>query len=255
MPGFDAFRAYRRMFACPDDQMVCWWYFGAAFTTVPNYPELYVTSAETVMVYRTETVSADQFRIYWWEIGYFRDPTTGEISETWLNPVTGKTVKTPKVFEEGPATITVSRAPEGVSLDIIQPHAQMRGATVTWKIDGDRVFFNQEERKARGMPRADGSLPEGGSPDAAEGVTNLSIFASLAAVESSENVMPCTGVYTFGLNAPTPWLGFPSKEGRNFIRGRMEKTPLDMVLNPLAWRRLQQLVPHAFDGERLKPKW
>lgn len=255
MSQLDLFTAYRRMFACPDGELVAWWYFGSCHADVPGYPELLVTAAETVMVYRTETISPDVFRLQWWEIGYFRDPATGEISHSWLNPVTGKTVSAPRMFEEGPATLTISRAGEGVSIDLVQAHAMVRGVDVTWRIEGDRVFINQQERKARGLPRPDGSLPEEGSPDVSEGVTNLSIFASLADVEAGGTVYPCTGGYTFELDAPAPWMGFASTQGRMIIRGRMEKTPVDEVLNPIAWQRLKQLFPHAFDGDDLKPRW
>jgi hypothetical protein len=256
-PGadLDIFSAYRRMFACPDDQMVCWWYVGSCFAEVPGWPELLVTAAETVMVYRLQTVSADCFRIRWWEIGYFRDPMTGEIAEGRFNPVTGRQITTPTSFEEGPATITVSRASEGVALEIEQPHALVRSATVTWKLDGDRVFFNQEERKVRGLPRADGSLPDASSADTAEGITNLSIFASRTAIEASENVMPCAGVYTFELDRPSPWMGFDGTAGRTIVRGQMAKAALDVPLNPIAWQRLKSLLPHAFDDDRLKPRW
>lgn len=255
MPELDLLTAYRRMFACPDGELVAWWYFGSCHADVPGYPELLVTAAETVMVYRTETISDDAFRLYWWEIGYFRDPATGEISESWLNPVTGRVVATPKLFEEGPATLTISRDGDGIKIDLVQAHAIVRGVDVTWKIEGGRVFINQRERKARGLPRPDGTLPEEGAADTSEGLTNLSIFASLADIQAAETVYPCAGGYTFELNAPAPWMGFDSTEGRMIIRGRMEKTPVDEVLNPIAWERLKSLLPHAFDGNALKPRW
>jgi hypothetical protein len=251
----DLLSAYRTMFACPDEQMVAWWYCGTAYAQIPGLPELPVLGVETVMVYRTETIDADSFNIHWWEIGYFRDQLTGEVAGRWQNPITGIEVDLPKVLEEGPARITVSRNGDALSLDIDQHMAILRGADVSWQQIGDRLLIHQQERKARGLPRADGSLPEPGSPDVAEGITDLSIYASLADIRASDNVYPCRGSYTFGLDAPAPWMGFGEMEGRSLVRGRMDKVPVDEAVNPIAWRRLQELLPHAFSGESLKPRW
>jgi hypothetical protein len=255
MTNLDLFTAYRRMFSAPEGDLICWWYFGTCNVEVPGFPEMNVTAAETVMVYRSEDISEDSFRLTWWEVGYFRDPATGEIADTWLNPVTGKTVKTPKLFEEGPAVLTISRDGDGVTVDLVQAHAIVRGVDVKWSVEGDRVFINQNERKARGLPRTDGTLPEEGASDASEGITNLSIYASLADVQDDPNVKVCTGSYTFELASPAPWMGFDSTEGRMIIRGRMEKTEMNEILNPIAWARLKQVLPHAFDGDTLVPRW
>ena len=81
---------HRRLMASATDQDVCWWYLGTTFAQVDGYPDIAALQAETIMIYRTETLSADCYRIHWREVGYFRDPASGEVAHDWLNPITGE---------------------------------------------------------------------------------------------------------------------------------------------------------------------
>ena len=58
------------------------------------------------MIYRAHTLNADSHRVPWWEIGLFRDASTGKIPAEWLNPSTGQTIPAVRTFEEGPSGFT-----------------------------------------------------------------------------------------------------------------------------------------------------
>ena len=161
MTAEQALRAYRRMIAAPDDSAVCWWYSGWTFVEIEGHEAIPLTSVVAIMRYDTETLGPAGFRIHWSEIGAFRDPATSESMRTWMNPVTGALVSIPQSFEEGPGAYTVGSATgvDTVALSLQQPFADIRALDVQMRRDGDRVFIVQSERKVRGFPLADGSLP------------------------------------------------------------------------------------------------
>lgn len=257
MSEIDVFAAYRKMFTSTEDGLVAWWYFGGAFVRPEGFPELPVIQAETVMVYRTETVSADQYKIHWWEIGLFRDQSTNLPVTTWENPVTGEAIKAPASFEEGPACFTITRNGTGIDVHLVQANANVRDVTVTARDIGGRVFLEQVERKIRGFPLPDGTIPDPDTADAFDAVTTLSIFCDRAELDDpATDRVHSSGVYLLELPALPLWMNFGDLKGDNIVRGRMIKSPLiDGTMNPVAWEDLKKAFPQRFDGDRIKPKW
>ena len=253
MNDIDVLMAYRKIYGSLQDGLSCWWYFGGVFIDIPGQPSLPVIQAETIMVYRMETVSADVFHMHWWEIGYFRDISTGDIAQTWINPVSGARVEAPKKFEEGPARFTLTRSGSGVHVDLIQANANVQGVDVKCSVRGDRLHLLQTERKVRGFPQADGTLPHPDSPQASPAVSILSVFADRGQVESDAPSVDAAGGYSFALDAPAPWMGFGPVQGRSIVRGVMNKAPLNEPLNPTAWGRLKSSFPQYFHGNELAP--
>ena len=250
---FDALAAYRRMFATATDGVAAWWYFGTAFAEIPGYLSLPVIQAETLMIYKTTTLSADAFRMDWWEIGYMRDLATGEIARAWTNPLTGATVAAPQKFEEGPAHFLIARDGAGLKLELTQAHARIERVDVVFSEADGRVLLEQTERKVRGFPLPDGSMPSLDSADVSAARTTLSIQAARADLVNPS--APCSGAYDFELRKPPGWMGFGDRPGTAMTRGAMVKAGLNEQINPIAWRRLQQLFPDCFDGDEVRPRW
>jgi len=254
MSKLTALQIYRRMFGTPNDGLAAYWYFGTMSVQVEAFPVIPVITAETIMVYKTTTLSEDSFRMDWWEIGYMRDPVTGEVAETWTNPITGKTIPAPRKFEEGPATFTITAdGPERLTIGLVQAHAHVLGVDVTISEAQGQVFLNQVERKIRGFPKQDGSFPEPGEPGAVEARTQLSVWADRQALET-EAYPFSSGSYEFELSLPG-WMGFGELQGTCLTRGIMRKAPMHERTNPIAWDRLKALFPERFDGEAVKPAW
>ena len=63
MADLDALDAYRRMFATAEDGLAAWWYFGTSFIDIGDYSTIPVLHIETLMVYKTVTLSPDAFRM------------------------------------------------------------------------------------------------------------------------------------------------------------------------------------------------
>jgi hypothetical protein len=254
--GLEAGIAYKKLFASSVDESVCWWYFGTVLVDIPGMPTLPVVQSETAMIYRVETVSAEQFRIHWREIGYFRDPLTGQAAEQWKNPITGHTVHCSQIFEEGPGCTTVGLSPSGLAISLSQPFAIVRGVEVDITERGGRIKIVQTERKQRGYPQEDGSLPEPGAKGTSEARTVLAILGSRGDVlDEGQNWAPASGSYEFGLNVLPPWMGFGELDGRTTVRGILHKTGMDHHINSTAWSQLQKSFPDYFENGRLRRGW
>jgi hypothetical protein len=235
MKASDFFKLYRSMIATEGDEEVCWWYSGLSSLSVPDYPEIPVLRASAIMTYRTETVTEDQFKIHWSEVGCFFDHISGEPLQKWMNPITGQLTNPPTSFEEGPGTYTVTLGSDGPHIELQQPHAQVDSVSVRFQ-DGERARFTQTERKVRGFPLADGTLPTTEAGFKAQ--TDLHFLAG----DSPE---VCYGVYSFELDGLPPWIGLPSTAGRMLTRGTITKTRPGQSVNPLAGARLKELFPSA----------
>lgn len=254
-----AYQDYRKLFTSTRDEDVAWWYFGQVYLQLPGRPEQAVVQAETIMLYRTKTLAENSCAIKWWEIGYFRDPVTGEIIDEWLNPVTGRTVKAPRSFEEGPATYTITATDTGVDVTLVQHAAKVVRLAVTLEEQDGMFRIDQEEVKRRGFPLPDGTLPDPDSIDAAPARTVLTMYGSRADLDDAAQVAPAgKGAYTFELATPPGWLGLDAATadgGKAIVRGTMIKAAADAILNPIAWQRFKQIFPNRFDGDVIKPVW
>ena len=253
-PRLTPLQIYRALFATPEDGMAAYWYFGDMSVQVEGLPTIPVISAATVMVYRTTTLSDDSFRMDWWEIGVMFDPVTGDVAKEWTNPVTGAVISTPRKFEEGPASFTItSNGADGLKIDLIQAHAHVLGVDVEIKEADGRVLLIQNERKYRGMPRPDGSFPEPGEPGSVKAFTKLSLWGDMEALATSDYPFS-SGAYDFELEAPA-WMGFGDRPASCLIRGIMRKAAMNHPLNPTAWASLKAAFPDRFDGDQILPVW
>ena len=253
MSDLDRLEAYRRMFVGPGEGSSAWWYLGTSVAQMEGYPVIPVLNVETLMIYKTSTLSPDSFRMDWWEIGYMRDPVTGEVAETWTNPITGAQLPFPKKFEEGPSYFIFTRAADGLEVALVQKHARVESVSVTFAERDGRVLLDQHERKVRGFPLPDGTMPSLDSDQVSRARTRLSVFS--ARVDLDAPFTPASGSYEFELKAPA-WMGMGKRPGVAFTRGVMVKAAYpDQQLNPTGWARLKSLFPDRFDGDRVVPRW
>jgi hypothetical protein len=250
--ALDPLDAYRRLFANAHDGLSAWWYFGTSFVDIESFPTIPVLQVETLMIYKTRTLSSDSFRMDWWEIGCMRDPTTGQLAISWTNPITGAVVATPDRFEEGPAHFIISRSGDGLAAELVQAHARVERVDVVLREVGERVWLEQTERKVRGFPLPDGSMPDLNSDSVSPARTRLSVFGARA--DLARDDAPASGAYEFEL-APPPWMGFGALTGRSITRGIMVKAAMNQRLHPAAWKSLEGLFPDRFENHDVRPRW
>lgn len=244
MNAREKFDTYRRMFATPEDSVVCWWYTGMSYVGLPEHPDIPISQVAAIMTFRTESVSADVFRIHWSEIGVFTNAVTGEVPSTWTNPVTGALVDVPKSFFEGPGVYTVRADEDGVRLDVEQPGARIHELRVDFRRSGDRVAFVQLERKQRGYPRPDGTLPSLAHQPGLDALTELEFFTSASELAKPPGEeLRVQGTYRFTLSGIPAWLGFGDLPGYTRTLGSITRARPGERVNAQAWRMLEERFP------------
>ncbi len=239
---------YRRVVASAEDEEVYWWYLGTTFVVLNDGSHVPVSHPETVMIYSVETVSDEEFKIVWREVGYFRDPVTGEIASTWFNPVTGKTVETPSRFEEGPATYTIHSTNDGLSVSLTQAHAHVRGIDLFVDDYESRVLITQRERKVRSFPDQNGVIHDPEEGGGAEAQTILTFVANKEDVnDSKKQWVTAQGTYEFKLLAVPDWMGLSTADAHTVVYGVIAKGRPDEKVNVQTWDRLNTLFSGFFD--------
>jgi hypothetical protein len=236
------FAAYRRMLASLRDEDVHWWYFGTTLVSIEGMPPIPVINATTLMIYRTETLSADRFAIHWDEVGYFADCVTGERTESWLNPLTGRRMPAPQGFAEGPARYEVTRTGHDIAVTLTQPGARVNSINVTWCAEGERLWLVQQERKTRGFPEVDGKLPDPSSASGFEAVTNLAFMDDRAGTGADAR-----GLYSFALAGAPPWMGFDAAlRARATVHGVILKASPASAPRKESLQVLKEMFPEFF---------
>ena len=251
----DALDAYRRMLSSAEDgSETCWWYLGTTIARPAGFEPIIVNHVETVMIYGATTLSADSYRVPWWEIGVFRDAITGELPDVWTNPVTGAAVKAARQFEEGPSGFSVRRSAGGAveMFDAVQAFAALDSATIAVAETGGRVCVTQTEHKTRSFPDPSGRIPDIAEGKAVRSKTVLQFLADPADLASDAASVPATGCYSLEMAAPA-WLGFGDVAVDFAVRGLMHKAPMQAPLNPRGWADLQALYPQYFENGLIRP--
>lgn len=240
MTTSDLYRTYRKVFASSADEKVACWYLGTLNARPYGCPEIPLLRVATVMIYRTETLSANTCRIHWDEVGEFIDHTTGRPAKSWLNPVTGVQMNCASGFAEGDAHYTVKAIGKRLSLALHQPGARVKSVAMQCKTMDEQVWVRQVEKKTRGLHGP-------GLQRAFTATTELSLFAAKADVDDpSQSWAPATGSYSFVLDGLMPWMGFGDRKGRTVVRGVMHKARPDEAVDPAAHARLKKMYPDFF---------
>lgn len=251
----DPYDVYRRTLTSREDGESAWWYLGTSTIELDGSPEIVLNHVETVMIYGSQTLDADSYRVPWWEIGLFRDAITGEIPTVWVNPVTGSTIEPAQMFEEGPSGFSIGRGGSGgiTMFDAVQAFAALESCEITVAERGSRVVVTQVERKTRSFPGKDG-IPDLSAGEGSRSKTVLQWFADRAELDSGAPSVAATGMYSLEIATPA-WLGFGGAPTKFMVKGLMVKAALKPPLNPRGWADLQQLYPQYFVDGRIRPRW
>ena len=163
----------------------------------------------------------------------------------------------PKSFEEGPSSYTITAHGDGLTIELEQAHATVRGIDAAFGSAGPgRISLTQRERKVRGFPLPDGTMPQADSGALSETTTVLSLYADAAHLKADGvDQVACSGLYSFELSNLPPWMGFGDMPGRTIVKGIMRKTHPQDRLNGVAWARLTTAFPAYFTGQSLTPPW
>lgn len=251
-----ALDAYRRMLTSMEDgSESAWWYLGTTVASVDGHPDIVVSHVETVMVYGAQTLPGGGYRVPWWEIGLFRDAITGELPETWVNPLTGAKVAAARQFEEGPSGFSLRPKGDGLEIfDAVQAFAALDKASIELTDVGDKLCITQTEEKTRSFPGPDGRIPDVSEGKAVRSKTVLQFLADKTDLASGAPSVSSSGLYSFDIAAPE-YLGFGDMPVRFGVKGLMVKAAMQEPLNPRGWADLQALYPQYFEHGQIRPRW
>ena len=102
------YRAYRRMRFGPDGKPIFWWMTGRRYGIIDNVMTPFL-DMQVGSMHLTRELGAGRFSVTTAAAIYYTHVDTGELLETWLNPITGRNV----VFRyaaPSPSTVTYSYA-------------------------------------------------------------------------------------------------------------------------------------------------
>jgi hypothetical protein len=245
--------AWRKMFASlRDEEEVCCWYMGTMFVRPQGVPEIPVMHAETIMVYRASAAADGSTRMRWIEIGRFRDALTGEATQNWLNPITGRRVPMPKSFITKASEYHVRSGADTLAVRLDQHDARVESVEAQIRAEGARVWVQQTERKVRGVAATATAAEVVGHP---KSLTKLAISADRREIDDP-NCLSATasGSYSFETDALPAWAGF-EVPGSTIVRGLMQKAATDVPVSAQAWQALRALYPQFFSGDKVAPRW
>jgi hypothetical protein len=101
--------AYLKLRAAVDTRDVYYWFTGRLDLAVAGEPLRPIVDVETLILRRTEQRGPLEWDVTDWEASFYRDPETGEVAESLVNPATGRTVR-PLHYREGPVRMRFSEA-------------------------------------------------------------------------------------------------------------------------------------------------
>jgi hypothetical protein len=237
--GMDPLTVYRQMFNSTENHaQCCWWYLGTGTVHVPDIGDVANTQVETIMVYKTEDVGTDGVKVYWKEIGCFRDIKTGELPERTTNPIDGKVQVRPKSFEDGPAHYTVTRQNTGLSIALEQNHATVLKVAAEFTVADGQVCLTQTEDKVRPF----------GNTAPSQIQTVLKIYAPLAELQQSgRQSVRASGFYSSHT--------VKQELKGAAVTGLMQKAGVDERMNPIGWDRMMKAYPDFFKNGKVDPSW
>jgi hypothetical protein len=192
-----------------DDRLSLGWVIGKRYAVVEHeaIPMMGMVAA-TLTRYRR--ASAEAFAVRSLEVAYFTDFASGELLETWKNPVTGAVVDVPRT-RMGPSSLTVTAD----GLDVQAPVGEARGFKLNHRFEpavvrGDDVWINE-------VIGVNGKARPGQHPFVYNEMTTYQARMSDLA-DLDQPTVP-TNVSFHGLVTYRPWMGFGDTPGHTMSHG------------------------------------
>jgi hypothetical protein len=233
----DALETHVRMRAHPDGRALYWAYAGTFYGQVSGQRTVPLLGVEGISINRCTPDGASVYAYSLREAGWFKDLTTGQVLDEWLNPLTGRVVK-PKHYYS-PQRQRFTGAKTEPVLDRPFPGLEWTG------------YLGAPQRFTGSVWSSEELLVRTTNPDtgAARVQTSLLTLHATAAdlARNPKRVVPTTMAYQT-LASWIPWMDMRDIPGviswRLFGRKveRVEELPQDLVA------RTRKLHPQLFEG-------
>ncbi|MFW2405749.1 MAG: DUF1838 family protein [Gammaproteobacteria bacterium] len=223
----DFLTACMKMRGSLDDRLCIGWVMGRRYAVVDHkaIPMMRLMAA-TFTQYRR--IRPDAFEAKSLEVAYFMDNDTGELLETWKNPVTGNIVDVPRT-RMGPSRFVVTAD----GLELLVPAGEARGVELKHRFDpavirGDDVWITEVIGAA--------SEPTPGRRPFVYNEMSTYHAKMSDLVDPAQATVP-TNVAFNGLVTYRPWMGFEDTPGHTIAHGSGGRvTSIDEL--PGYWQQL-----------------
>ena len=201
----DIYRAYARMRGGGDGVLGLWWYTGNVWLQAGDRIAENVLTIDGFSFQRL-TVQPDGSMIQLMsEAGYFKDPKTGAIADTWVNPLNGESCKARHY--KSMQTI-IATADGGLTGDEggRMSAREFKGRIGPAVINGERLWIDENFATKFVIPKREGLDPKEDIGDFLAAASLATFTAKLADVESdSLDFVPCE-LHFQTMNGWLPWM-------------------------------------------------
>ncbi|KAK6063558.1 hypothetical protein SCUP234_13347 [Seiridium cupressi] len=240
----DTFTAFKKVFLSAKNDTLAWWYMGLSMPVPDGLPWAPGIKSQTIQAWRTQQLSPTRFRADWSEIIILADFQSGEDASSYYNPMSGVNATVPNYYYDGPITYYYEKNGSDISVEMIQPAANITKVSVTSGLYNDtRVLFRQVEDKIKSGSHL---------------VSTLIGVGDLEDVRSCKTNVPARGYYAASINGTISSIfGYPSgTQGQTLITGNMDKGGAsDPLQYPALWEHYQEMFPDFFQDGRISPNW
>lgn len=204
----DRLTAIARMRGASDGRLTIGYVVGARYA-VPEHRAIPMMGILAATFSRYRRVSESAFEVRAIEVAFFTDLDTGELLETWKNPVTGAVVKVPQT-RMGPSQSTLTV--DGLEVNRPSGEAAAAGITLTHRflpplVVGDDVWITEDIRA------------EGGAGPRPFVYNELSTCHARKSQLDDPAATVATTVDYQSLITYRPWMGFGDAPGHTIARG------------------------------------
>lgn len=201
----DTYRAYARMRGGGDGRLGLWWYTGNVWLQTPDRLAKAVLGIDGFSFQRL-TMRPDGGMVQLMsEAGYFKDPATGAIADTWTNPFNGEVCR-PRHYRSMQQIVA---APDGTlkgQEDGRMSEREFEGRIGPAAVNGDAIFITENFATKFAFPRRPGMDPLEDIGDSLNSASLATFAAKLPDVQDrGREFVPCTLAFQT-MNGWLPWM-------------------------------------------------
>jgi hypothetical protein len=151
----DALQAMLRMQSRLDGRDAPWWYFGRIYAVLPGQAPLPLFRYEGLEIIRMTPAGNGEYAATGATTSFFQDWKTGQVMETFANPVSGRTNQvTPNLIGGKPGSAAAFYSAKGVRPGRVAPADwQPDGLELMWTQHGDAVWVSHDRTYPPGLPQ------------------------------------------------------------------------------------------------------
>jgi len=201
----DIYRAYARMRGGGDGVTGLWWYTGNVWLQAGDKIAEHVLSIDGFS-FQKLTVQPDGTMVQLMsEAGYFKDPATGVIVDTWVNPVNGETCK-PRHYKSSQTIIATADGGLKGDEEGRMSAREFKGRIGPAIIHGDQLWIDENFSTKFTLPKRANADPKEDVGDYIIAASLATFTAKLSDVQNKDMAFVPSQLHFQTMNGWLPWM-------------------------------------------------